>query len=598
MVTKRIRQFLLMMVTVLLGTGIADAECKMQMVLIMPITMAGTQPLVTVKLDGVEAHMLLDTGSFFSFLSPETAKRAGLSLRSAPEHVMVQGITGAAERPDETTVKEFVIGTQTLRRVDLLVFGDRFGNADGILGQNFLRLGDIEIDLANGVAKLFKDVGCEHANLAYWGGSSQVSVLDILPTEQGQSNIIADAKVNDTDIRVMFDTGASASSLSLHAAEKAGITPQSPGVVSGGVRAGLGRATQDSWIAPFKSFKLDSEETLNTRLRIGDLRRLPRSADMLLGADFFLSHHIFIAYGQNKLFFTYNGGPVFDLRIQGAAQVANTGQAAGPTSTTGPADAAASPVNGADFDRRADASVARGEIPAAIADYGQAIAADPNNAEYRLHRAVALARSGDPRQAIVDLDEAVRLRPGFADALMLRATIRIRNGNIDGARADFAAAEASAPDRYELQLQEAAAYTSTSRYPLALDLLNRWIAAHPQDQRRYDALGERCLVRGMLGKDLDAALSDCDTAHFNLSGNSQVLCNRGIVQLRRKEYAKAISDLSDAIKLQPRFAVALYARGLAENAKGDRAGGDADLKAALAIAPRVANMFRGIDLGS
>jgi len=34
---------------------------------------------------------------------------------------------------------------------------------------------------------------------------------------------------------------------------------------------------------------------------------------MLIGADFFLSHRVYVASSQNRLYFTYNGGPVFDL---------------------------------------------------------------------------------------------------------------------------------------------------------------------------------------------------------------------------------------------------------------------------------------------
>ena len=30
---------------------------------------------------------------------------------------------------------------------------------------------------------------------------------------------------------------------------------------------------------------------------------------MLLGADFFLSHRIYVANSRDKLYFTYNGGP-------------------------------------------------------------------------------------------------------------------------------------------------------------------------------------------------------------------------------------------------------------------------------------------------
>ncbi len=537
MFTKLLRKSLLAAASVCLSTGVAWSNCNMRMVLVMPITMVGSQPLVTVKLNGTEVHLLMDTGSFFNFITPEAAKRAGLSVGLAPEGLgQIQG-AGGTIHPGETTVQDFMIGKNTLHRVSFLVFGDQLASrgVDGVLAQNFLRLtgvADIEIDLANGVARMFINEGCDHSNLAYWAGSAPVNELNILPTSQGWPEIIASAQLNGSDIRVMFDTGASASDLSIFSAQRLGVTPQSPGVVSGGIMGGLGDTRRDSWIAPFKSFKLDLEETQNTRLRISDIGALPEGADMLLGADFFLSHRVYISYVQSKMYFTYNGGPVFDLRIRGAPPTADQAQPPGPdnpgagtgaaatlagatSSAAGPGAAPAAPPTGlppgnaADYDRRAQASGARGDSPAAIADFGLAIAADPGNAQYHLHRGEALVRSGHLQQGLADLDEALRLQPDLTDALMLRGEIRVASNNLDGAKADFVAAEASAPGRSELPLQEAGEYVATGHYPLALPVLNNWIVAHPQDQRLYDALSQRCLVRACW---LQISTMPCQTA--------------------------------------------------------------------------------------
>src|ERR1700678_3883034 len=163
---------------------------------------------------------------------------------------------------------------------------------------------------------LMKAKDCNKSNLAYWvGKSTPYSVIDLvsdpsLKTPQ-LSHTLSAAYINGVAIRVEFDTGAETSILSLKAAARAGIKPYSPGVVSAGASYGIGKTTFANYIAPFSSFKMGDEEIKNTRLRIGDID-LP-NADMLIGADFFLSHRIYVANSQHKLYFTYNGGPVFNL---------------------------------------------------------------------------------------------------------------------------------------------------------------------------------------------------------------------------------------------------------------------------------------------
>ena len=99
--------------------------------------------------------------------------------------------------------------------------------------------------------------------------------------------------------------------LTLAAAKRAGITPSDPGVKPAGATTGIGRGVLRTWIVPVKSFRIGDEEIHNTHLRIADATNLGR--DMLIGADFFLSHHIYVANSQRKLYFTYNGGTVFNL---------------------------------------------------------------------------------------------------------------------------------------------------------------------------------------------------------------------------------------------------------------------------------------------
>jgi hypothetical protein len=121
------------------------------------------------------------------------------------------------------------------------------------------------------------------------------------------------AFVNGIPVRFCLDTGASTSMLSLKAAKRAGLVPGGEGVWPAGLARGVGKKTTQSWIAPVRNFTIAGEKISNTHLRIGDMGDL--GIDMVLGADFLLSHHVYVANGQGKLYFTYNGGAVFNLAI-------------------------------------------------------------------------------------------------------------------------------------------------------------------------------------------------------------------------------------------------------------------------------------------
>src|SRR5262249_19734916 len=60
---------------------------------------------------------------------------------------------------------------------------------------------------------------------------------------------------------------------------------------------------------------------------------------------------------------------------------------------------------------------------------------------------------------------------------------------------------------------------------------------------------------------------------------------RGVAYAGKGDFSRAIADFNDAIRLDPRDAVALQNRAAAKQRIGDRAGSDADVEAAKAISP-------------
>jgi predicted aspartyl protease len=283
----------------------------------LPVTMNGLEPLITAKINGEEARFVADSGAFFSMISDTGAAKYGLKLTEAPFGFFVVGI-GGRENAMVATVKEFTFAGVPFHNVEFLVAGSIGDHPEyvGLLGQNFFRLGDAEYDLANGSIRLMRAEGCEHAVLAYWLTPSEpFSVMDIQSATATTPHTTGSAQINGVKIRVVFDTGSPVSMVSMQAAARAGIKPDSDGVVDGGYSAGLGPNKVKTYIGRFASFKVGDEEIKNATLRFGQINA--DVADMLIGADFFLSHHVYVASSQRKLYFTYNGGPVFNLTATG-----------------------------------------------------------------------------------------------------------------------------------------------------------------------------------------------------------------------------------------------------------------------------------------
>jgi tetratricopeptide (TPR) repeat protein len=570
-----------------IGARPADAACTLGKIAELPVTMSGLVPLVPAKVNGVDALFIADSGAFFSMVTPAGVTRFGLQPGSLPFGFHLQGVGGSAY-VSLASARDFTFAGRPYHHVDFLVGEQGFGHgAAGLLGQNVLGHADVEYDLANGVIRLMAAEGCRDDALSYWTRPNQVySVIGIDATDPSHSKIAGSARLNGVKINVVFDTGAPLSILSLSAAARAGVRPRDPGVISAGYSGGVGqRSYVETWIAPFARFKLDDEEVQNTRLRIGDTR-LGEDIDMLIGADFFLSHRVYVAKSQNKLYFTYNGGPVFRLDASPAAPDAAVADKA-PDSAY--ADV---PTDAAGFGRRAAAYAARHDLPHALADIDRAVALDPASAAYLRERGAIRIGAGQADAAMADFDQALKLKPGDVGALLERADLNLARGNLGLARLDLSAADRAAAGDPDARLRIGAVYMRANMAAASIAQYDQGIAAHPKDDRMAAALNGRCWVRAVWNQDLPLALADCNAALKLSPGHPLYLASRGLVRLRLGDYDQAISDYDGALRLTASSPWPLYGRGLARLRKGQAADGEADIRAAAARWPHFADEAR------
>jgi tetratricopeptide (TPR) repeat protein len=206
------------------------------------------------------------------------------------------------------------------------------------------------------------------------------------------------------------------------------------------------------------------------------------------------------------------------------------------------------------FFYRGTANMAKRDFDRAIADYSQAVAIDPSEADYLNGRAGAYEAKNDLTRAMADYDKAIQLNPQSAYAFNNRGASFQRKG-------DYARASADYGEVTRLQPNNA------------------------------DAWAARCWVRAAGGREMQQALNDCNQALKIKADAPDVLDTRGFVHLRLGKVDDAIKDYDAALKLDPKLAGALYGRGIAKAKKGDRNGGSSDITTAKAIRSDIAEEF-------
>jgi predicted aspartyl protease len=313
------------MVALLAGfgfAGAASAACQLQTIAEYHLKMQGDQALIQASINGNPVWLLVDTGSYATIITRPAAAKLGLTL-SRVEGLTTYGV-GGSDVTDAAMVSEFRLGDAVAHNVDLVVTGKDLESDDfqGLLGESILAQGDLELDFANGVMRIFRPHDCVGDQVVYWGAA--YSVAPIAPSvDPDELNVYVTLDGQRTIAKL--DTGADPSFVTAGAAERAGME-QSAQAARAAAQSGAVSPTQiDSSVAVFQTFAIGDETIRNARLHVADLfakdtetptnshleRKIANLPDMLLGADFIHAHRIYVARSQGKIYFSYNGGPIF-----------------------------------------------------------------------------------------------------------------------------------------------------------------------------------------------------------------------------------------------------------------------------------------------
>jgi tetratricopeptide (TPR) repeat protein len=245
---------------------------------------------------------------------------------------------------------------------------------------------------------------------------------------------------------------------------------------------------------------------------------------------------------------------------------------------------------------RGSARYEQGDNDGAIADYDEAIRVDPNNALALANRCNAYRTKGDGDRAIADCDEAIRLDPRLAAAFDNRAIVRLAKGDADRAIADLDEAIRLDPTFALAFLNRGIARSARRDDDRAIADYDEAIRLAPELAQAFNNRGSLYRLKG----DNDRAIADLDEAIRLDPSSAGAFYNRGSAYLAKGENERAIADFDQAIGIDPQFVPALSGRSIAYAAKGDDSRAIADLDAALRLHSddhpdsRVLHQLRGV----
>jgi predicted aspartyl protease len=323
----RVRTALVCGIGAALSAVPASAACKLTQIGEVMVALRGV-PVAPVSINGHTAQLIIDTGSSTSLLWRSAIAPLGLRRIGKPGE-MLSGV-GGRDLSELVRVRDLGFAGGVAHDIDFQAAGAttetrQFGpdSVVGLLGEDFLAAMDVEFDLKAQRIRLFRPAGCQGDQVVYWAQAYFMVPLSAPPI--GSHWIEAHVSLNGHDAVALFDSGASASTVAASVAQRSGMTPETGAAAAQKFR-GVGSHDVNTAVARFATLTIGQETIHNPKLHIADLfanqREVKlgsyikqsdyREPDLLIGADFLEAHRVYVSRSQGKLYFTYEGGGIFE----------------------------------------------------------------------------------------------------------------------------------------------------------------------------------------------------------------------------------------------------------------------------------------------
>ena len=240
------------------------------------------------------------------------------------------------------------------------------------------------------------------------------------------------------------------------------------------------------------------------------------------------------------------------------------------------------------YANRGQAYRTRDDIDRAVADFAMAAQTDPARGAY--YRGITHSAKGERDLALAQFEEAIKANPNDAPAFNGRGNAKNAGGDRDAAIADFNEAIRLDPKYTAAYLNRADVYGAKRNYIVAIADASEAIRLEPDYPGGYTIRGEVYRRQG----EPDRGIADLTKAIELDPKLARAFIQRGLAYSSKGDHDRAIVDLTAAIKLTPKSAVAYNDRGFVYTQKKERELAFADFNKAIELNPKLADAHNNL----
>jgi predicted aspartyl protease len=271
--------------------------CRLKLYSSLPmITNPDGRMSVPVTVQDRNYSFLVDTGGAVATIGWDQAEEVGLKKKEAGTY-----LTGVGGRYLDSYIvtDRFSLGKLTGSGLAVYVEPKSDTDFDGTIAPDMMKHYDVDLDFAHGKMNLFSPDHCP-GKVVYWNqGNAVVISMQVSRDAHIRIPVSLDGKV----IMAILDTGAVNSIMSVRAASFLGITESNPQMK---LKESYGYRKQTRlYTYPFKALDMGGIVVSNPHITIGSNDYMGAfDTDMILGMATLRQLHLYIAYGEGKLYLT------------------------------------------------------------------------------------------------------------------------------------------------------------------------------------------------------------------------------------------------------------------------------------------------------